>query len=331
MRIWLLSLYILWAAMTSAAFAQDTSKQETFKNAPEISLRGDDDLGEFERDGLILEKLDVAIDIRAGLAQISLGATLRNETDDEVEASFAYPLPKGAVINGYALDLDGELVDGVLMPKERAEKLYTDRVTQSIDPGIAARTADNRYKTRIYPIEEEGGRRSIRLDFTAPVPASGLRLPFASDAPVEQVNVNITGDGAERAKTPISGKTSTNAVLSGDIFIPAVAAEAVLSEHGGQTLLTVPLSEQASAKTSTDILDVQSVAVIWDTSLSRKENDLSAERRFVSAVLSDLSVERHSLIHGADHVKFAARYTTASALDAAIAVSYTHLTLPTKA
>ena len=132
------------------------------------------------------------------------------------------------------------------------------------------------------------------------------------------MNVNITGDGAERAKTPISGKTSTNAVLSGDIFIPAVAAEAVLSEHGGQTLLTVPLSEQASAKTSTDILDVQSVAVIWDTSLSRKENDLSAERRFVSAVLSDLSVERHSLIHGADHVKFAARYTTASALDAAI-------------
>ena len=106
--------------MASAAFAQ-----ETFTNAPEISLRGDDDLGEFERNGLILEKLDVAIDIRAGLAQISLGATLRNETDDEVEASFAYPLPKGAVINGYALDLDGELVDGVLMPKERAEKLYT--------------------------------------------------------------------------------------------------------------------------------------------------------------------------------------------------------------
>jgi len=113
MRIWFLSLFILYAAMTSAAFAQETFKQEMFKNAPEISLRGDDELGAFERDGLIVEKLDVAIDIRAGLAQISLGATLRNETDDEVEASFAYPLPKGAVINGYALDLDGELVDGV--------------------------------------------------------------------------------------------------------------------------------------------------------------------------------------------------------------------------
>jgi len=132
MRIWFLSFFILFAAMASAAVAQDTSKQETFKNAPEISLRGDDDLGEFERDGLILEKLDVDIDIRAGLAQISLGATLRNETDDEVEASFAYPLPQGAVINGYALDLDEELVNGVLLPKERAEKLYTDRVTQSI-------------------------------------------------------------------------------------------------------------------------------------------------------------------------------------------------------
>ena len=48
MRIWFLSLFILFATMTSAAFAQ-----ETFTNAPEISLRGDDDLGEFERNGLI--------------------------------------------------------------------------------------------------------------------------------------------------------------------------------------------------------------------------------------------------------------------------------------
>ena len=119
-------------------------------DAPDISLRGDDDLGAFETNGLILQNLDVAIDIQSGLAQVTLAATLRNETDDDVEASFAYPLPSGAVINGYALDIDGQLVDGVLMPKERAEALYTDRVTASIDPGIAARTVDNRYNCLLY-------------------------------------------------------------------------------------------------------------------------------------------------------------------------------------
>jgi len=315
MLIRLLTALTFLIYASTAAFAQSSPATQ---NAPEISLRGDDDLGTFDQTGLILEKLNISVDIHAGLAQISLGATLRNETEDQVEASFAYPLPKGTVINGYALDLDGELVDGVLMPKERAEALYTDRVTQSIDPGIAARTVDNRYKTRIYPIEEEGGRRSIRLDFTAPVPAGGLRLPFASDAPVEQVSLNITGDGAELAKTPITGSTATDTVLSGDIFIPAVAAEAALSEHKGQTLLTVPLTEKTSEKMAATTQGVQSIAVIWDTSLSRMENDLAAERRFVSAVLADLSLQKQSLIYGADRAEFAARYETPAQLDAAI-------------
>ncbi len=148
-------LFFFGGAHLQAAQAQTLEAQD----APEITLRGDVDLGEFRTstlsEPLILESLSVSVDVRAGLAQVSIGATLRNETDEDIEASFAYPLPRGAVINGYALDIDGDLVDGVLMPKERAEALYTDRVTQSIDPGIAARTADNRYRTRIYPIAAE--------------------------------------------------------------------------------------------------------------------------------------------------------------------------------
>jgi len=299
-----LALFSLLLAPT--AVAQD---------APEITFRSDNELGEFEQKGLFLEKLDVSINIRAGLAQISLGATLRNDTEEDAEATFAYPLPQGAVINGYALDLDGELVDGVLMSKERAEDLYTDRVTQSVDPGIAARTIDNRYKTRIYPIESEGGRRSIRLDFTAPVPEDGLRLPFTSTQAIEQASIEITGDGAEQAQTPFSGQRAENIILSGDIFIPAVPAEAVLSEHKGQSILTVPLNEPyQTASKPTATTPVNSVAVIWDTSLSRSESDLASERRFVTSVLSALSPERQSLIHGADRAEFAARYDTSSAL-----------------
>lgn len=300
--------------MLILAAALPATAQEDPQSAIEIALRGDDDLGAFSGKDLILEKLNVAVDIRAGLAQISLGVTLRNETDDEAEGSFAYLLPKSAVINGYALDLDGELVDGVLMPKERAETLYTDRVTQSIDPGIAARTVDNRYKTRIYPLDASGGRRSVRLDFTAPVPANGLHLPLSTKSSIESVSLKITGDGADLAITPIPNETAENVVLKSNIFIPAVPAKAVISEHNGHSVLTVPLSEPVPA----DVSEVQSVTVIWDTSLSRSSSDLGTERRFVTALLSNLSVEKQSLIHGADRVEFAARYDTASALSAAI-------------
>ena len=275
-------------------------------DAPEIALRGDDGLGQFVTSGLILEDLNVKIDIQSGLAQIAVTATLRNETEDDVEASFAYPLPSGAVINGYALDIDGALVDGVIMPKERAEALYTDRVTAAVDPGIAARTADNRYRTRIYPILADGGRRSVRLDFTAPVPAHGLRLSLSQAAEVERVSIQISGEGASQAQTPIQGETAENIVLSGGIFIPAAPAAASLSHYAGQTFLTLPLARPEPQPQSA----VKSVAVIWDTSLSRKTqaSSAAAERHFIFNILAALEPDTQILIYGGDRIESAVPY-----------------------
>ena len=306
-----ISLSMSWA---TRAFAQD---------APEITLRDDDALGEFVSDGLILENLSISVDVQSGLAQVSFAATLRNETEDDVEASFAYPLPAGAVINGYALDLEGELVDGVLMPKERAEALYTDRVTAEIDPGIAARTADNRYRTRIYPIFADGGKRSVRLDFTAPVPASGLRLPLSQDAEVEQVSIQISGDGSASARTPIKGGAAENTALTGDIFIPAAPAAASLSRYKGQDFLTLPLPALAAEPETQPQTAVRSVAVIWDTSLSSEARSSARELQFVLGVLAALEPEKQSLILGGDRIESAATYEKALQFSADLtAVTY---------
>ena len=295
------AVLILTLCFAQAAVAQ---------NAPEIALRSDDELGEFKDTGLIVETLSVTANIRAGLAQISLAATLRNETENDIEASFAYPLPDNAIINHYALDIEGELVDGVLLPKERAEKLYTDRVTQSIDPGIAARTLDNRYKTRIYPIAPDGGRRSIQLGFSVPVPAEGLHLPFESDTPIERVTIQITGDGAQSAERPFETDTALNRQFSGGIFIPAAPAEAVISQYNDNAFLAVPLAANSQSQERA----VKSVAVIWDSSLSRQSSDLARERRFVRDLITRLNPNTQSLSHGARQIDFTAEYNSPAAL-----------------
>ena len=298
----LLSLLFAFAASAIAA------------EAPEIKLRGDGELGAYKTKGLSIEHLGLAVDIRSGLAQVSLTATLRNEKNEPAEARFSYPLPDGAVINGYALDLDGTLVDGVLMPKERAETLYTDRVTASVDPGIAARTADNRYQTRIYPIAGEGGRRQIRLDFAVPVPASGLRLPLSQSRAIEHVTVKISGDGAQEARSPIAGINARNVKLSGDVFIPAIANKPALSTYARQRFLTLPLT----AQNNRIVEDVSSVAILWDSSLSREAGKQSVERRFIRKVLTQLAPQTQSLVHGAQKIDFAARYDTPSQLVSAL-------------
>jgi len=300
-------LLCLFAILTFSATAYA-------QNSPEIEIRGDDDLGDYVTDGLIIEHLGVSVDIRAGLAQITLDATLLNETDDEVEARFRYPLPAGSVINDYALDLEGILVDGVLIPKERAETLYTDRVTATVDPGIAARTSDNQYQTRIYPISANGGRRKIRLGFAAPVPAAGLQLPLSQSQKLAHVTINLRGDGVDRAETPISNQEAKDVTLSGDIFIPAVAAEPVISTISDKQLLTLPLAPHNQDRKQ----DVKSIAVIWDTSLSRNAESIATERYFVDQILKRIMPERQSLIHGSDRVHFAAPYQSPDQLSAAL-------------
>ena len=301
----LLCLLSFFLIISGAALAKD---------APEIKLRDDNELGDYVTEGLVVEHLGLIVDVRAGLAQVSMTATLRNETDEDTEARFSYPLPDGAVINGYALDIGGTLVDGVLMPKERAETLYTDRVTASIDPGIAARTVDNRYQTRIYPIAADGGTRQIRLDFAVPVPVSGLRLPFSQSQAVEHVTIEITGDGADEARSSIDDAEARDVKLTGDVFIPAAAGKASLSTHSGQRFLTLPLAAQTDAV----VEEISSIAVIWDTSFSRDAGEQAAERRFIGDVLSRLAPQRQSLIYGADKIDLANSFETPSQLEAAL-------------
>ena len=301
----LLRFFSVLFVFSGAALAAD---------APEIELRGDRELGEYVTEGLVVEQLGLSVNVRAGLAQMSLTATVRNETDEDAEARFSYPLPDGAIINGYALDIGGTLVDGVLMPKERAETLYTDRVTASVDPGIATRTVDNRYQTRIYPIAADGGTREIKLDFAAPVPPSGLRLPFSQSRAVERVRIEVTGDGAGEARSPIDGTEAQNAQLTGDIYIPAMASGPSLSTHADQRFLTMPLA----AQTNPPLEKMSSIAVIWDSSASRETGNQALERRFVSEVLAALAPQRQNLIFGSDKIEFADWFDTAPQLEAAL-------------
>ncbi len=115
-----------------------------------------------------LELTEVKTDVRivGHLAATSMTLTFFNPRPRAVEGDLYFPLPEGATVSGYALDVNGQLVDGVVVPKHEARQVFEREVRKGIDPGLVEWTQGNNFKTRIFPIPAQGSR-TVRVDYVA--------------------------------------------------------------------------------------------------------------------------------------------------------------------
>ena len=114
---------------------------------------------------LQLEQADVSIRVLGDLAETVLDLRFRNDGARAVEGEFVLPLPAGATVSGYALEVNGKLRDGVAVEKERARLAYESVKRRMIDPGLVEREAGNTYRTKVYPVPAKGTKR-LRISYT---------------------------------------------------------------------------------------------------------------------------------------------------------------------
>src|SRR6187399_1098541 len=104
---------------------------------------------------LQIATLDMRVDVVGTIADVSVTAKFSNPGDDDLEGRFTLDLPPGAVVTGYALDVEGTMIDGVLVDPLKARRTYQQRVRAGIDPGIAGVSRANQFSTSIYPISSQ--------------------------------------------------------------------------------------------------------------------------------------------------------------------------------
>jgi hypothetical protein len=114
---------------------------------------------------LQLEQADVSVRLLGDLAETVLDLRFRNDGERAVEGEFVLPLPAGATVSGYALEVNGKLRDGVAVEKERARLAYESVKRRMIDPGLVEREAGNTYRTKVYPVPARGTKR-LRISYT---------------------------------------------------------------------------------------------------------------------------------------------------------------------
>lgn len=148
---------------------------------------------------MVLEKLDVSVDILGLISETSLTMTFFNPHDRVLEGELVFPLPDGATVSGYALDVNGQMVDGVAVEKEKARRVFETEVRRGVDPGIVEKTAGNHFRTRIYPLPAKG-RRTVMVRYLSELDTRGdsavYRLPLAIPYPLKQVSfrAEVLGD-----------------------------------------------------------------------------------------------------------------------------------------
>ncbi len=119
---------------------------------------------------LEVRELRVRARVLGPVALTEIEQTFFNPTDRRAEGVFYFPLPAGASISRFAMYVDGRLVEGELVERERARQVYEEIVRRMQDPALMEWQEGNVFKTRIFPIPARGPKR-ILIAYTQTLPA----------------------------------------------------------------------------------------------------------------------------------------------------------------
>ena len=106
----------------------------------------------------------VAVEINDQIALTTLNQTFRNDTKQRLEATYVFPLPENAELTNFQMSFNGKMVEGEVLPAEKAKHIYESIVRQMKDPGLIEFIGRRLLQMRVFPIEPESDVK-IRVQY----------------------------------------------------------------------------------------------------------------------------------------------------------------------
>ena len=119
----------------------------------------------------------VAATIDEQVATTTVEQIFRNHTDRPLEATFLFPVPKGASVNKFSMWIDGKETSGELLDAKKANAIYTEIVRRTLDPGILEYMGTDLLKLRVFPIPARGDQK-VKLQFTSIAQKEGSAVEY---------------------------------------------------------------------------------------------------------------------------------------------------------
>jgi uncharacterized protein YegL len=118
---------------------------------------------------LALVRQTVSVDIKENVARTKLQQVFYNRHDRQLEATYIFPVPKGANVTDFAMYINGKRVKGEVLERERAREIYEDIVRRMRDPGLLEYVDSQVLRVSVFPILPHSKQR-IEVEFTHVLP-----------------------------------------------------------------------------------------------------------------------------------------------------------------
>ena len=107
-----------------------------------------------------VQEQKVSIKVTDQIAETTVKQVFYNPNRSRLEGHFIFPVPKGAVLTDFRMDINGEMQKAELLKAEKARKIYEDIVRNAQDPALLEYAEHDLYKVRIFPIEPNSTKRT---------------------------------------------------------------------------------------------------------------------------------------------------------------------------
>lgn len=142
------------------------------------------------------QKVDVKIENQ--VAHTTVEQVFYNPNPRRQEGTFLFPVPKGAAIEKFQMEINGKLQKAELLDAKKARKIYTDIVRTMKDPALLEFVDQDLFKVRIFPFDAHGTKR-IKLTYNQVLKNDaglvGYTFPLStgkySAKPIQNLSINV--------------------------------------------------------------------------------------------------------------------------------------------
>jgi tetratricopeptide (TPR) repeat protein len=262
-----------------------------------------------ENPDVYLQSLDIQVDVTGNIASTRYTMVFKSKANRVLEGELTFPLPDGRSVTHYALDVNGKMREAVPVEKARATQVFEEIEQRPlvVDPGVLERVEGNNFRTRIYPIMAKGTRTvSIGYEEELEVEKEMLRynLPMAYPNPIEKFAVTATvwktgikplvSESEEELRFDATGENYVASFsrknyrpsralifsLPAPNDIPRVMMQPAQGSHYFLAAVAPKL------ETRKKVWD-NSLAIIWDVSLSGTQRDLKRELEALDVIFAE--------------------------------------------
>lgn len=273
---------------------------------------------------MILRRLDIQVVVRGDQAITTVDQTFFNPSFTTVEGLYTFQTPIGAVLQSFAVDRRGRMVEGTARERRQAARQYQERVYtgSAHDPALLEWDAPGRYHARIYPIPP-GSTRRIRVRYSQWLAPDSdgrrvYRLPLASldtrigelraDFDLEDANVTTvrTWPGAHIehghlyiAQNDVLPRADLVVELQGNPApeVSAVRVAAPMDPRGGFVRVAVRAPDPIPHDPHDQGMDL---VIVVDHSAGTDSHALRLQQTFVESILQALDPRDHVLVLAGD-------------------------------